>query len=91
MTWPELQKKYGHLAFDTLVADCEAALYYILQDAPEMLTRLRTVIMENDYAVLEEKKSVDAALTKAGFRPVYYAAGGWGPCRSNFFEVWSRV
>ena len=36
ITWPDLQKKYN-IEFDTMVVDCEGALYYILQDYPEIL------------------------------------------------------
>lgn len=76
--------------FTVLVADCEGALYYILQEFPEMLTSLRTVIMENDFLDITHKEHVDSVLSKNGFRRVYYRAGGWGPCYDRFFEVWQK-
>ena len=36
ITWKNLQKKY-RIEFDTLVIDCEGALYYILMDMPKIL------------------------------------------------------
>ncbi len=85
----ELQQKYN-LIFDTLVLDCEGAFYYILQDFPDMLANIKTIIMENDYHILKEKTFVDSVLTKNGFSAVCKRAGGWGPCRSCFYEVWKK-
>jgi FkbM family methyltransferase len=91
ITWAELTKKYAAVVpFDTLVADCEGALYHILRDAPEMLVDIRTVVMENDYGDIEHKRAVDAALTKAGLLRVYAERGGWGVCEAFFFEAWQR-
>ena len=33
-TWSDIKNKYNNMIFDTLVADCEGALYYILRDQP---------------------------------------------------------
>jgi FkbM family methyltransferase len=85
-----LEAKY-QIKFNTIVADCEGALYYIFMDMPEMLTNIKTVIMENDYHNLNHKNAVDCILTDKGFQRVYSEAGGWGPCHDKFFEVWQIV
>ncbi len=87
--WSTLQQKYD-LKFTALVADCEGALYYILQDQPDLLQNFRIIIMENDYGDLSHKKFVDDNLMQYGFTCVYREAGGWGPCYDRFFEVWEK-
>lgn len=89
ITYDQLIEKYG-LAFDTLVLDCEGALYYILIDMPEVLNGINLIIMENDYHSLNHKKSVDIILQNSGFECSYREAGGWGPCADRFFEVWQK-
>ena len=89
ISYDELVAKYK-IAFDTLVLDCEGAFYYILQDMPEVLNGIQTIIMENDYHVLDHKKYVDATLESHGFKVDYQEAGGWGPCEDRFFQVWTR-
>jgi len=59
--WSNLQLKYN-LQFNTLVADCEGALYYILQDEPDFLKDFKKIIMENDYYDLSHKQYVDSNL-----------------------------
>ena len=53
MAWQLLKDTVAALGisntFDTLVADCEGALYYILQDEPTFFDGFHTVIMESDY------------------------------------------
>lgn len=88
ISYAALRAKYA--PFTVLVADCEGALYYILQDEPEVLDGLRLIIMENDYHNIEHKRAVDRILMRAGFLRTFYEKGGWGPCQSFFFEVWSR-
>jgi hypothetical protein len=89
ITFDELQLKYS-ITFDTLVADCEGALFYILQDFPTLLTHIQTIIMENDYHELSHKLKVDEIITSNGFKRVYSEPGGWGPCFNYFFEVWQK-
>ena len=89
ITFQELEEKYK-IQFDTLVADCEGALYYILADYPDMLNNINTVIMENDYTDIKHKLLVDAVLISKGFKRVYVRGGGWGPCTANFFETWKK-
>jgi FkbM family methyltransferase len=89
ITLDELTKKYN-IQFDTLVLDCEGAFYYILIDMPEILTNVQTIIMENDYWELSKKQYIDEVLEKNNFYRDYVECGGWGPCYSNFFEVWLK-
>ena len=89
ITYQDLEQKYD-ITFDTLVADCEGALYYILLDYPELLRNINTVIMENDYTDINHKIEVDRILTTFGLKRIYFQPGGWGPCYHNFFETWSR-
>jgi len=89
ITYEELVAKYN-INFDTLVADCEGALYYILQDMPEMLDHINLIIMENDYYDINHKNEVDRILRNNNFYVDYVESGGWGPCYSNFFEVWKK-
>jgi FkbM family methyltransferase len=89
ITYNELVTKYN-IDFDTLVADCEGALYYILQDMPEMLDHISLIIMENDYHDINHKNEVDRILKEKNFYVDYVESGGWGPCYSKFFEVWKK-
>jgi len=89
ITWKDFTAKYN-IPFDTLVLDCEGAFYYMLEDMPEMLDGLRTVIMENDYRDNTHKQFVDATMKEKGFVVDFSQSGGWGPCQANFFEVWVR-
>jgi len=84
-----LKSKYN-IEFDTLVLDCEGALYFILKDMPELLNGIQLIIMENDYFEISHKKYVDEVLKKNNFHLDYVETGGWGPCYYNFFEVWKR-
>ena len=84
-----LIQKYN-IHFDTLVADCEGALYYILYDMPELLQNINLIIMENDYWDIDKKNFVDNILKSYNFVPDYQEAGGWGPCYDRFFEVWVK-
>lgn len=90
ISFEEIEKKYNK-TFNTLVADCEGALFYILQDFTTMLTNITTIIMENDYHDITQKKKVDEIIKLNGFKRVYYRGGGWGPCRDFFFEVWQKL
>ena len=90
ITYEQLLQKYG-LTFDAIVADCEGALYYILQDCPQILDPVQTIIMENDYHQIEHKEFVDNILSEKGFLRTYRQSGGWGPCQYFFFEVWQRI
>jgi FkbM family methyltransferase len=89
VTLDELKSKYN-IEFDTLVLDCEGAFYYILMDMPEILDNIKLIIMENDYWDISKKQYIDEILRKNNFYIDYVESGGWGPCYSNFFEVWKK-
>jgi FkbM family methyltransferase len=89
ITFEELEKKY-EIQFDTLVADCEGALYFILKDNPSVLDHIHTIIMENDYTDIDQKHMIDAILYLKGFSRTYHMRGGWGPCYDFFYEVWKK-
>ena len=46
--------------------------------------------MENDYHNMSHKFYIDTILTIKNFYVDYSEAGGWGPCHTNFFEVWKK-
>jgi len=85
----KLNSKYN-IIFDTLVLDCEGAFYYILMDMPEILNNIKLIIMENDYWDINKKNYIDSILKQNGFEVDYSSSGGWGPCYSNFYEVWKK-
>tara|TARA_B100000674_G_scaffold499228_1_gene542978 strand:- start:1719 stop:2504 length:786 start_codon:yes stop_codon:yes gene_type:complete len=71
ITFSELQKKYN-IVFDTLVLDCEGALYHILKNSNEnILENINLLIMENDYRNYDHKLYVDSIFKKSKFRRVY--------------------
>jgi FkbM family methyltransferase len=90
ITLDNLKTKYNTV-FDTLILDCEGAFYYILMDMPEILENINLIIMENDYWDISRKKYIDTLLLDNGFLIDYVESGGWGPCYSNFFEVWRKM
>jgi len=89
ITLDELREKYK-IDFDTLVLDCEGAFYFILMDMPSILDNINLIIMENDYHEMSKKKYIDDVLKQNNFVRHYSESGGWGPCYTNFFEVWKR-
>jgi FkbM family methyltransferase len=89
ISFEELTRKYN-IEFDTLVLDCEGAFYYILIDMPEILTNIKTIIMENDYHNISHKNYIDTILKENTFYVDYQEGGGWGCCSDNFFEVWKK-
>ena len=89
ITFDDLSKKYN-IQFDTLVADCEGALFYILKDDPSILTNMNMIILENDFQDIAEKTFVNQVFEMYGFKCVYAEAGGWGPCYNFFYEVWKK-
>jgi len=89
ITWVDLNNKYN-IVFDTIIADCEGSLYYIFNDFPNILDNIKVIIMENDFHVLEHKQFVDRVLIKNGFNIAKQQSGGWGPCSSFFYQVWTK-
>lgn len=95
ISFSELRAKYN-MNFDTLVADCEGALYYILLDMPEILEHVNLIIMENDYSNPLHKQYVDEVLHAHNFKVVYAEAlvgheGAFPHTRHEFFQVWKRA
>ena len=86
ITLAMLRSKYN-LKFNTLVIDCEGAFYYILKDNPNVLAGIHTVIMENDYKSLDQYNFVQKSLKERDLVSIYRKAGGFGPCKDYFFEV----
>ncbi len=86
ITFEEITETYG--SFDTLVADCEGALRYILEDCPQLLDGVNLVVMENDYHHEADYEFVKDMLETRGFERVFVHGPGWGPCTHNFHEVW---
>ena len=90
-TWSDIKNKYNNMIFDTLVADCEGALYYILRDEPTFLENFKKIIIENDFFHnFNHKLAVDEEFKKFNFKRVYVRAGGGGPCEEFFYEVWEK-
>jgi len=89
INFSNLVKKYN-VDFDTLVADCEGALYYILKDDSSILNNINLIIIENDFSDISHKEFVDSLFKTNGFNRIYTESGGWGPCQSMFFEVWKK-
>lgn len=89
ITFSELEAKYN-ITFDTLIADCEGALYYIFMDDPDMLNNIKLFLTENDYTDITHKQKVDEILISKGFKRIYCEAGGWGPCYDRFYEAWAK-
>jgi FkbM family methyltransferase len=84
ITYQELQKKHP-LPFDTLVVDCEGCLGPIFRSYPQILHKVRTIIIENDAVLFsrELNEEILTFLTKNGFRCVASE-------HSGFYEVWKR-
>lgn len=89
ISFDKLQSKYN-IVFDTLVVDCEGALYYILRDDPGILKNIKLIITENDYTKLKHLRYVQALFRKYGFRLAYNQSGGWGSCYNEFYQVWRK-
>lgn len=98
MSWSDVQLKHSSLKFDTLVADCEGALYYILQDEPDFFKNFKRVLVENDYLEESHKAFVDEKLREAGMGVVFSEPlPSTDPnfskfpkvCSSKFYETWS--
>ena len=89
ISYSNLVKKYN-IDFDTLVVDCEGALYYILKDDSSILNNINLVIIENDFSDISHKNFVDNLFKINKLNRVYSEPGGWGPCYDMFYEVWKK-
>ena len=81
---------YDFKQFNVLVVDCEGALYYILCDYPQLLDNIKTIIIENDFTILEHGNWVHIFFMGRGFKNVYQESGEWGFFYNNFYEVWIK-
>jgi FkbM family methyltransferase len=88
-SWKEIKNKYN-VEFNTLVADCEGALYYIMKENPDFLQTFNKIIIENDFNDIKHKQFVDNEFKKYNLERVYHEQGGWGPCYDFFYEVWIK-
>lgn len=94
-TWSDIKKKYDTFMFNTLVADCEGALYYILRDEPTFLENFTKIIIENDFKNLHHKHYVDEEFKRFNFKRVYVKAidlpqGVFDYVKEFFYEVWEK-
>lgn len=91
ITYQQLIQKYN-VNFDTIVADCEGALFYILKDMPTILNNINLIIVENDYIRLDHKLFVDKILLEYNFKLIRRIPGGFenSPCYNCFYEVYSK-
>ena len=69
ITWTDFKKQYG--TFQFLVADCEGALYKIIQENSDFLDTIHTIIVENDYKTVEEKEAIDIFYITKGFVRIF--------------------
>lgn len=93
ISFDELQKKYN-IKFNTLVADCEGALFYILLDDPGMLKNIKTVIIENDFSDIQQMLYVQELFRQNGLQLVYNEAlvpFHRMPCEQFFYQVWKKL
>lgn len=78
--------------FTALVADCEGALKQIVEDYPSFFEPFRIVIVENDYASVEDYGVVESALVRSKFKPVETQSINLDrPCAKYFYQVWIKV
>jgi len=88
VTFEELLSRYD-IEFDTLVADCEGALYWILRDSD--------AILEADYPSADQKAEVERIFRAHGLERIYSEplVVDWdhpfpAECAESFFEVWTK-
>lgn len=97
--WRQVETvQYNQIAqpYNVLVADCEGALYYILQDFPELLNTIETIIVENDYRDPSHFQHVIQTFKDKNFTCRYSTFSDEAvlynlPCNRFFFQVWQRI
>jgi len=85
--WHEFLNKYNDFKPDTLVADCEGAIYYILNDFPDFLDNINTIIFENDFLDISHEIFFFDFVTKKGFKVVYSKALDWNSMDKQLFYI----
>lgn len=89
ITFDQVQQKY-EIIFDTLVADCEGALYDILKEDPDVLKNIKLVIIENDFRCEDHYKYVRDLFIKNGFELVYNEGHLRFLVDNRFYQVWKK-
>jgi len=87
ISWPALQTKYSDLNFNVLVADCEGALFHILQKEPTFLNNIKTIIFENDGNDMGARDAMPVMFAAHNFQMVYSA--NLRTCK-NYWSVWTK-
>lgn len=93
MNYTTLRTKYN--SFDTLVLDCEGAIYNIMKDMPQIFDSIETIIIENDFGSLAQKQQFDEHLEVNGFVLVHSEANLdaktiFPELYTVFHQVWTR-
>ncbi len=103
MTFEEVERKHK-MQFNVIVADCEGALYYILQDRPTILKNIEWIFLESDFFKEEHKEWVMQLFAEYGLERIYSEALIFDPkvlsrsvfdkfpknCQESFYEVWRK-
>lgn len=92
ITFEEIENKFN-LKFDTLVIDCEGGFYYIVKDNPKILENINTLIIENNFPLIEHKLFLDNLLIKNNFKRLFSEklnSVSDFPCKNFFWETWKR-
>ncbi len=88
ITFDQLQEKYD-ITFDALVVDAEGALYQILVDKPDLLTNIKLIIIENDFACEDHCLFVVNLFKQYGLELVH-SEGGKYYGDNEFNQVWKK-
>jgi hypothetical protein len=88
------------ITFNVIVADCEGALYYILQDRPTILKNIEWIFLESDFFKEEHKEWVMEQFAQNGLERIHSEALVGQPqyimdkfpkiCQDSFYEVWRK-
>lgn len=94
----DFMQKYSFLRFNTLVVDCEGALFYIVEDNPLFLGTFDKILVENDYRKRKHYQHVTFQLKRAGFEAVVQTGyrspsipEAIAPTCHFFYEVYVRL
>ena len=90
ITWTDFKKQFG--TFQFLVADCEGALYKIVQENNDFLDTIHTIIVENDYTTTKEKEAMDIFYIQKGFvRTFNFPLDSLEvPNAAEFYSIWTK-
>lgn len=87
ISWSELNEKYK-IDFDTLIIDCNESFYDILLEFPEIIGKMKLIIMKNEYYDVFKKIKIEKKLLDNNFILEYSETGGNCPCYYSYYEVW---